>query len=112
MRAIWAPNGRQVLQAPEEMRAAADRFGFTSVTLEVRGHDELEHRVARSYDEFVGSGEHRFARRGPGVRLGDLVKVAWDMVAVATGEVVGGGIEVLELDDDGRVLVDHQFIDP
>jgi hypothetical protein len=32
------------------------------------------------------------------------------MVSVRTGEAVGGGLDVLALDGDGRVLSDHQFI--
>jgi hypothetical protein len=33
------------------------------------------------------------------------------LLPTATDAPVGGGVQVLVLDDDGRVLVDHQFID-
>ena len=40
-----------------------------------------------------------------------LVGLAWDMVTVADGTVAGSGYDVLVLDDDGRILLDHQHID-
>jgi hypothetical protein len=111
IRAIWAPNGSQILQAPEDLLGRARQFGFATATLQVRGYDELEHRVARSYAEFCSSGAHRFELRDPGVRLGDLVMFSWTMIATASGDAVGGGTQVWLLDGDGRVLTDHQFID-
>ena len=39
-----------------------------------------------------------------------LVGLAWEMVAVADGTVAGSGYDVLVLDDDGRILLDHQHI--
>jgi hypothetical protein len=34
------------------------------------------------------------------------------MIDTATSEPVGGGTDVLILDDDERITVDYQFIDP
>jgi hypothetical protein len=39
-----------------------------------------------------------------------LVGLAWEMVTVADGTVAGSGYDVLVLDDDGRILLDHQHI--
>jgi hypothetical protein len=39
-----------------------------------------------------------------------LVGLAWDMVTVADGTVAGSGYDVLQLDDTGRILLDHQHI--
>jgi hypothetical protein len=36
--------------------------------------------------------------------------LAWDMVTVAGGTVVASGYDVLVIDDDGRILLDHQHI--
>ena len=33
------------------------------------------------------------------------------MVSTATGEAVGGGLEVLVLDDQGRIVIDSQFVE-
>jgi hypothetical protein len=40
------------------MRQAAAGLGFPSLVLQARGHEELEVRVTRTYDEFVASGEY------------------------------------------------------
>jgi hypothetical protein len=34
------------------------------------------------------------------------------MVTVADGTVAGSGYDVIVLDDDGRILLDHQHIAP
>ena len=97
VRALWAEDGRQVLQAPAEWREQAAALGFPAATLSVRGHRDLETRVTRAYEMFVAGGAHRFRARGRGVRVGDAVKLEWDMVDAADA-VVGGGTDVLLLD--------------
>lgn len=42
----------------------------------------------------------------------DLVGLGWKMVAVVDGTVAGSGYDVIVLDDDGRILPDHQHIAP
>ena len=32
------------------------------------------------------------------------------MMSTSTGQAVGGGLDILALDSDGRILTDHQFI--
>jgi hypothetical protein len=109
---LWAPNGAQVLvDPPQEMRDAATALAFPVPRLEVRGHDEIDRRVARAYTMFVEPGVHTFVARGDAVLLAPaLIGLGWDMVAVADGTVAGGGYDVIALDDDGRILLDHQHI--
>jgi hypothetical protein len=45
------------------------------------------------------------------VLLRNLVTLEWEMVATANGTHVGGGVEVIDLDDDGRIRTDYQFIE-
>ena len=111
VRALWAEDGRQVLQAPAEWREQAAALGFPAATLSVRGHRDLETRVTRAHEMFVAGGAHRLRARGTGVRVGDAVKLEWDMVD-ATDVVVGGGTDVLLLDAAERIVTDYQFIDP
>ncbi|TDC12236.1 hypothetical protein [Actinomadura bangladeshensis] len=60
---------------------------------------------------FVAPGEHVFeAAAEPAVLLPDVVAVRWTMVTTGTRETVGGGVDVLALDADGRIRTDHQFI--
>jgi hypothetical protein len=111
---LWAINGAQVLvDPPQAMRDAVNELAFPVPRLEVRGHEELDRRVTRAYEMFIEPGEYTFTATGDGgaVRLAPgLVGLAWDMVTVADGSVVGAGYDVLVLDDDGRILLDHQHI--
>ncbi|SNT63206.1 hypothetical protein SAMN05421812_11525 [Asanoa hainanensis] len=106
---LWAPDGRHVLQPPVEIRAAAAAVGFDHSTLEARGYDAIEVRVARSYERFVAKEGFTFRSRADAVRLNEVVKFGWETVSVETGEVAGGGLEVLVLDDDDRITADYMF---
>ncbi|HEY7071393.1 MAG TPA: hypothetical protein VH479_14800 [Acidimicrobiales bacterium] len=110
---LWAPAGRQVLvDPPEEVRAAAEHHQFLAPPLTVHGHEALEARVTRAYDNFIAAGDYVFVASGPATRLlGHVVSLAWEMVATADGSHAGGGVNVVELDDDGRIVVDYQFIE-
>lgn len=108
---LWAEDGEHLLEPPQDMRAQAESLGFGAPKLEIRGHAALERRVARAYDDFVAAGTHSFRLRAGASRLRNVVKLGWEMVATATGEPLGGGLDVLVIDDDGRIARDHQFID-
>ena len=111
---LWATNGAQVLvDPPQAMRDAATELAFPVPRLEVRGHDEIDRRVTRAYELFIEPGEYTFKATGDGdaVLLAPaLVGLAWEMVTVANGTVAGSGYDVIALDDDGRILLDHQHI--
>lgn len=108
--ALWAEDGRHVLDAPDELRAAAAAIGFARLELEASGHDELAFRAATAYREFVAPGAHVFRSTGDAARLGDVVKFTWHMVQATTGAVVAVGTELLHLDASGRIVLDQQFI--
>jgi hypothetical protein len=108
---LWAEDGAHVLQPPLEIQKAAAGIGFASAALEARGHDELEVRVARAYQDFVAPGEFTFRPRDNAGRLRNVVKFNWEMVPVAGGEAAATGLEILVLDDDGRITTDYQFIE-
>jgi len=111
---LWATTGAQVLvDPPQEMRDAATALAFPVPRLEVRGHEEIDRRVTRAHAMFVEPGEYKFVPMGDAVQLAPaLVGLAWAMVTVADGTVVGTGYDVIALDDDGRILLDHQHIAP
>jgi hypothetical protein len=110
IRELWAADGAQVLaDPPQEIRAAAAALAFPIPTLEVRGHDALDRRVTRAYEMFLG--DHVFEACGQATQLSvNLIGLTWAMVSRTDGSVAGGGYDVLALDDDGRIRVDHQFI--
>ncbi len=107
---LWTEDGVQLLQPPQEVLKTAAGLGLTP-TLEARGHDELEVRVTRSYEEFIAPGEFVFRARDNAARLGNVVKFNWEMATTSSGEVAGVGLEILVLDDDGRIRTDYQFIE-
>ncbi len=108
---LWTKDGVHILQPPQEIRRAAAGLGFPSAVLEARGHDALEVRVSRAYEEFVAPGEFTFRPRDNADRLGNVVKFNWEMVPSGGGEVAGAGLEILVLDQDGRINTDYQFIE-
>jgi hypothetical protein len=111
---LWANAGAQVLvDRPLEVRDAATALAFPVPRLEVRGHEEIGRRVTQAYAMFVEPGVHTFVAAGDAVLLAPaLVGLGWEMVAVADGTVAGSGYDVITLDDDGRILLDHQHIAP
>jgi hypothetical protein len=110
---LWASHGAQVLvDPPQAMRDAVTELAFPVPRLEVRGHDEIDRRVTQAYAMFIEPGEYTFtATEGDAVLLAPrLVGLAWDMVTVADGTVVGSGYDVIVLDGEGRIVLDHQHI--
>ncbi|RKS79233.1 hypothetical protein BZB76_0683 [Actinomadura pelletieri DSM 43383] len=112
IRELWAPDGVHVLvDPPQAMREAATALAFPVPPLEVRGHEALDVRVAHAYTMFLASGEHFFeAASEPSVLLPHVIAFRWAMLTTGAREVVGGGLDVLALDDEGRIRSDHQYI--
>ena len=67
--------------------------------------------MGQAQEEFVRQGGYRFRSRHDGKRLGSLAKFHWEMVPAAGGDLAAVGLEILQLDDDDRIRVDHQFIE-
>ncbi|KAK1185018.1 hypothetical protein B7755_047200 [Streptomyces sp. NBS 14/10] len=106
---LWAEDGTHILQPPAEIREIAAELGFDHTTLEAQGYDAIETRVARSYERFVEKKGFTFRARADAVRLHGLVKFGWEAVSAETDDVVGGGLEILVLDHDGRIKADYMF---
>jgi hypothetical protein len=108
---LWASNGTQVLvDPPEAMRDAATELAFPVPSLQVRGHDEIDRRVTRAYEMFIEPGVYTFTGDDAILLAPSLVGLAWDMVTIAGGTVVGSGYDVIVLDNDSRIVLDHQHI--
>ena len=91
---IFTADAHHVVSAPIEMRETAYALGFPRLTLEIRGHADLEFRVGQAYAEFVGSGQYRFEPHGEARRVGQVVMFGWQMVATAGGDIAGTGTDV------------------
>jgi hypothetical protein len=107
---LWTPDGRAVLEMPEEARAAAHDLGIPHATFEIRGYDEIASRVGRAYERFVAPGTHRFRIGDRGKRVGDLQTFGWEYVTVDGEEVQGSGTEIMHLAADGRIDVVYQLV--
>ena len=107
---LWAPDGEHLLMPPREVRQAAAEMSMNSV-FEVRGHPELNARVADTYERFIASGEYDFRRCEEAERLRDVVKFRWEMVSTDDGSVAAIGLEFLVIDPQGRIFNDYQFIE-
>jgi hypothetical protein len=79
---------------------------------EVRGHADLEVRVATSHQTNVAECNYRFEVAGGVEQLRDMVKFNWRMVPNGGGAVAATGLIVLLLAEDGRIRIDYQFVDP
>ena len=109
---LWAYDGAHVLlDPPMIIRESAAAIGFRAPALEVRGFAGLEQRVARTYEELIAPGQFQFRSRKNASRLGNVVTFNWEMVAVASDEIAGVGLDILVLDDEGRIRVDYQLIE-
>jgi hypothetical protein len=107
---LWAPDGRHILQPPEEIRAIAGQPGIAMpATLEAQGHEAIEARAASAYEHWVASEGLSFRGRDDADRLADVVKFHWEGVA-QDGTVAAVGLSILILNGDGRIDRDYTFI--
>ena len=108
---LYAEDGAQILQPPQEMRAIAASAGIgMAATLEARGHSALRARATTSYEHGVGSEGLSFRARDDAHRLGDVVKFHWEAVADDSSTATVG-LNVLVLAADGRVQRNYTFVD-
>jgi hypothetical protein len=107
---LWAPDGRHILQPPQELLAIAAQpgIGLTAI-LEAQGHDEIEARATSAHEHWVASEGLSFRGRDDADRLADLVKLHWEAVA-RDGTVSAVGLSILVLAADGRIERDYTFI--
>ncbi|WRZ89190.1 hypothetical protein OHB54_08950 [Streptomyces sp. NBC_01007] len=108
---LWAKDGAHLLRPPQEMHDRAVSLGFGTAVLEARGHDELHARVTRAYEEFVAPGTYVFRIQEPARRLNDVITFRWESFRTGDGQVTGGGLEFLVLNEEGRIRADYQFVD-
>jgi hypothetical protein len=113
---------RRYIQIWNETDPAARRAQLTGLWIEdgthyvrareVRGHADLEVRVATSHQTNVTERNYKFEVAGLIEQLRDMVKFNWRMVPKSGGAVAATGSIVLLLAEDGRIRIDYQFIDP
>jgi hypothetical protein len=88
-----------------------DAVHFTK-TLEARGHDAIESRVASAHARFVCGGKYIFRAIDNVDSHHDTVRFNWTMAPASGGDVEYVGFDFLILAPDGRIREDYQFIEP
>ena len=79
-------------------------------TREARGHAALEERIKGSHDKNVRDAGHRFRAVKNAQALRQVVTFNWEMIRPSSADVLAVGLEFLQLDADGRIASDFQFI--
>jgi hypothetical protein len=88
--ALWAPGG----QRP----GGAREYGV------------LGKRLPGSHGRHVGHDGNRFRAARNAHRRSDVVTFRWEMLPPDSETVLKSGLEFLIVDDEGRILLDHQFV--
>lgn len=82
-----------------------------SRVIEAFGHDGIETRVANAYQKWVEEMGNVFRLRDGVDGHHDTIKLRWEMLPSAGGEVVSIGFDFLVLGSDGRIRTGYQFIE-
>jgi hypothetical protein len=80
-------------------------------TLEAIGHAGIETRVRNAYDKWVKEKGNVFRLRDGVDGHHGTIKLRWEMLPAAGGEVASIGFDFLVLGDDGRIRTGYQFIE-
>ena len=80
-------------------------------TLEAVGYDGIETRVANTYQKWVKEKGNVFRLRDGVDGHHNTIKLRWEMLPAAGGEVISIGFDFLVLGKDGRIRTGYQFIE-
>ncbi|MFZ6759501.1 hypothetical protein ACO0K9_20030 [Undibacterium sp. Ji50W] len=79
-------------------------------TREARAYAALEERITGSHNKNVRDGGYMFRPVQNAQALRGVVTFNWEMIRPATAEVLAVGLEFLQIDTDGRIISDYQFM--
>jgi SnoaL-like domain len=79
-------------------------------TRQAVGYTALEERIRGSHNKNVLTAGNRFRAVRDARRLRNAVTFHWEMLPADSETVLATGLEVLIVNDDGRILVDYQFV--
>ena len=90
---------------------AEDGVHFTP-SLEARGYEAIEARIAGAHERFVRAEGYLFSASHAGAGHHDAVTFSWEMRPARGGPVAARGFHFFVLADDGRIRSDYQFAEP
>jgi hypothetical protein len=107
---IW--NERDIARRRETIRHLwQDDARHLARTIEAVGHDGIESRVRDAYEKWVKEKGNMFRLRDGVDGHHDTIKLRWEMLPAAGGEVISIGFDFLVLGNDGRIRTGYQFIE-
>jgi len=80
-------------------------------SIEAIGHQGVEARVRTAYEKWVREKGNVFRLRDGVDGHHDTIKLRWEMLPAAGGEVISVGFDFLVLGSDGRIHTGYQFIE-
>jgi hypothetical protein len=80
-------------------------------TLEAVGHAGIEKRVSDAYEKWVRDKGNIFRLRDGVDGHHGTIKLRWEMLPAADGDVISIGFDFLVLGADGRIRTGYQFIE-
>lgn len=90
----------------------ADDGHYANARFDYAGHDGVTTAVTIAHDRWVAGAGFVFRYRDDARHHHDGLRFSWEMLPAGGGEVASVGTEFVLLDSDGRIVHDHQFIEP
>ena len=107
--AVWNDSNPKTRRDTIETLWTPDGEHYVGVR-EVRGYEQLQERVTGAWEKNVRDAKHLFRAVKNAQHVHGVVSFNWEMIEPSNGEVLATGLEFLQLDAQGRIKVDHQFI--
>ena len=106
--AVWNEPDAQSRRAAIAGLWEPDGVEYVEGGIQFRGHEELDGRIARAYDEFVGSGKFHATMADDASRHDDLVTFTVQL-STDEGEVAWAARVFVLLGETGRIREDYQL---
>jgi hypothetical protein len=106
--AVWNEPDAQSRRAAIEGLWEPDGVEYVEGGIQFRGHEELDGRVARAYDEFVGSGKYNATVADDVSRHDDIVTFTVQL-STHEGEVAWAARVFVHVGETDRIREDYQL---
>lgn len=109
--AVW--NEHDTVQRRKQIVALWDEDAVHYVqSREVRGHTALEERVIEAHEKWVMQAGYIFQFVGTVTCVHNSAKFNWIMLPKAGGDAIAAGLDLVILNDKGRILTDYMYNEP
>ncbi|SNX58045.1 SnoaL-like protein [Streptomyces sp. TLI_55] len=107
--AAWTETDPEARRKRVEELWAPDGIYANAIAV-VTGHEAIATQVGYAHDAYATGGfTFRSCNNARGQH--DTLRFNWVMVSEATGALEAVGFDFVTLDDEGRIIADHQYFD-